>query len=640
VIEERETAKLVAGALDATGRRLAYLPAAVLGNGSLLATFSGRGELERLFWPRVDGGQHLGELRLAVRPDGVTHWLDEEPFTWEQRYSDGVSILETRVSGPAGSAELVDVVDVAAPVLARRVSLEGVGQLVVSCRPFLDEGEHFTAAFVDPVSGALVFYRRAVALAVTARPGDCVAEVASPTFPAPPDIVAHRSPVEGVLTLAGHASEVFVAFGSSPDEAVATARAAAEEGFDAIVARRHASDRRLVSRARDGVAATADEMLRDRSLLVLEQLTDRTTGATIAAPELDPTFSHCGGYGFVWPRDLAYVALGLLAGRQRDLVAGALRWLVRTQRPEGVWLQRHWTDGALAPCWSLHQIDETGIVPFAYEAAWRELEDEKLDRELWPSARRAADALCAFRAVDTGLPLPSVDLWEQHDGLHTYSAAAVYGGLRAAAAIAARHQPGLEERYAVAAEEVRAGIERHLWSDEHGRYLRARWSSRADDGGVPLPPDLGPTLPYPNRRIRSADPVDARLDSSLLGLSWPFCAVDPSSPRMQATVAALEEALLQPDGGMLRHEDDDYAGGNVWLLTTLWLGLHYRQIGDLEGWRRCVDYVVARRTALDLLPEQVTAEGKPAWVLPLAWSHAMFLLAVEPELTLVDGGIG
>jgi GH15 family glucan-1,4-alpha-glucosidase len=37
-------------------------------------------------------------------------------------------------------------------------------------------------------------------------------------------------------------------------------------------------------------------------------------------------------------------------------------------------------------------------------------------------------------------------------------------------------------------------------------------------------------------------------------------------------------------------------------------------------------------TALDLLPEQVTDDGRPAWVVPLAWSHAMLVLAARPEL--------
>jgi GH15 family glucan-1,4-alpha-glucosidase len=43
-------------------------------------------------------------------------------------------------------------------------------------------------------------------------------------------------------------------------------------------------------------------------------------------------------------------------------------------------------------------------------------------------------------------------------------------------------------------------------------------------------------------------------------------------------------------------------------------------------------YALSAQTKLGLLPEQVTAEGEPAWVVPLAWSHAMLLLAARPEL--------
>jgi len=54
----------IGAALDPTGRRYAFRPAPILGNGSLLVTLSARGEVEKLFWPNVDHGQHLGELRL------------------------------------------------------------------------------------------------------------------------------------------------------------------------------------------------------------------------------------------------------------------------------------------------------------------------------------------------------------------------------------------------------------------------------------------------------------------------------------------------------------------------------------------------------------------------------------------------
>ena len=104
-------------------------------------------------------------------------------------------------------------------------------------------------------------------------------------------------------------------------------------------------------------------------MLVLEQLSDRATGAIVAAPEMDERFTESGGYGFVWPRDLAYVVLGLLAAGRFEAAAAALRWLARTQTPEGLWLHRYWTTGELAPSWGLHQLDETGAALFAMEAA-------------------------------------------------------------------------------------------------------------------------------------------------------------------------------------------------------------------------------------------------------------------------------
>jgi glucoamylase len=130
--------------------------------------------------------------------------------------------------------------------------------------------------------------------------------------------------------------------------------------------------------------------------------------------------------------------------------------------------------------------------------------------------------------------------------------------------------------------------------------------------------------------------VDDTLDCSLLGLVWPFRALDPASERVRATVDAVADGLAGAGGGHLRQAGDTYAGGHEWLLATLWLGLARRVLGDTEALDRAVAHVVERRTELDLLAEQIDVDGRPAWVLPLGWSHAMLLLASLPELRLVD----
>jgi glucoamylase len=631
----------VTTALDCTGRRYAFRPAAIIGNGSLLATISARGEIERLFWPNVDHGQHLGQLRLGLERDGRTLWLDDEPWTWEQSYADGSSVLRTTAQLDGTAVEVIDLVTPAEPVLVRGIRPSTPERLVVHIAPSLDGDERSGAGYVDPGSGALVFYLRGVALAL-----GLIAEDATSTLresngqEATQDVVVYRAPVEGSLAgLVDGEARVLAAFGATPDEAIARLRRPSAVELDVLAGERTAYDRETIAVAAPPSGENGVAALYARSLLVLEQLTDRETGATIAAPEFDPTFEQSGGYGFVWPRDLGYVVLSFLAAGRSDLAVPALRWLAREQAPEGLWLQRYWTDGSLAPSWGLHQLDETGMVVFAYEAAWRELGDAALDRVLWPSARAAADFLCGFVDPETGLPLPSIDLWEQTDGQHSYSAAATYGGLAAAAAMASRHEPSLEALYRGAAERVRAAIEEHLWSDEHGRYLRSRWVGRPDELGETPPAAFDRTLRYPTKSVRSVDPEDARVDSSLLGLAWPFRAVDPASPRMRATVEAVARELRVPGGGVLRHEDDDYAGGNPWVISTLWLGLAERQACDDAGHRAAIEYAVARQTSLGLLPEQVTRDGDPAWVVPLGWSHAMLILAARPELAIARDGV-
>ena len=618
---------------DASGRRLAYLPAALLGNGALLVTLSARGEVERMLWPHVDGPNNVRDFRLGIRHEGACVWLDEPPAEWAQHWHGDAAVLRTSVETVAGPVELVDVVDPDEPVLVRR--LEAIpGGLVVSASPLLEGAEQATGAFVDPSTQIVVLHRRKAALAIALGGRTTRADVAGAG--GAEDDLAHVAPLSARLE-ASHdgVAHVVVALATTPFEALARAKRHLAGAQDADARRIRADERLLLHSAVATSGGVELDRLARRSLLVLDQLADRVTGGIVAAPEMDERFAESGGYGFVWPRDLAYVVLGLLAGGRGEAAAAALRWLARTQTPEGLWLQRYWATGEPAPSWGLHQIDETGAALLAAEAAFWELADEELDNALWPTVRGAAELLVVFSDPATGLPRASIDLWEQHEGQYAYSAAAVAGGLRCAALAARRHEPGLEERYTAAAGRVAEAIETYLWDPDLQRHRRAVSVARRDDRGEAPGPAHERVLPYPNRRVRSVDPVDTRLDSSLLGLAWPFAPFGGGSARVRATVDAVATGLAAPGGGLLRHEGDTYAGGHEWPLATLWRGLAGRALGDEEAHGAALAHVCARRTALDLLPEQVRADGSPAWVLPLGWSHAMLLLAARPELRLV-----
>ncbi len=626
-------------------RRVPHLPSAIVGNGELLATLSARGEIERLFWPHVDWGQHLGELRIGLALDGgKTQWLDEQPFEHEQRYHDDANVLETTAEAPGVRATITDFAAPDESVLFRRVAVDGrQGRLVVYVRPEMEESRRYGGAYVDGETGALVFYRRGTALAVgttprpRARTGRSHADSASPVFEDARDAELGRGPVEygsvdGALTADfDRTACCAVAFGASPDAALAALTRALQAPRQPLDARRAHDGAALAGAHEPALARPGLRRLYRRSLLVFDLLTDRRTGGVIAAPEMDGDFRRSGGYGFVWGRDMAFSVLGFLAAGRDDLARSALRWLLRTQAPEGLWLHRHWTDGSLAPSWGLHQIDETGSSLFAFEAAWRELGDRSLDEELWPAARRAADFLVEFRDPQTGLTRPSVDLWEERYAEHAYSAAAVQAGLRAAAAMAERHEPGRAATYGAAASELAAAVERELWDEELRRFRRGLWATDHGQSRLRYPAEMADSVSANG----AGAGADVTVDASLLGLAWPYCTVAPGGARMRATVEALRERLLLPDGGARRYDGDAYAGGNAWILTTLWLGLWCRQTGDEDGYLRAVDYVLARQTAVGLLPEQTGPDGTPSWVVPLTWSHAMLVLASRPELAIV-----
>ena len=181
----------------------------MLGNGALLATLSARARVEGLFWPSVDRGSHLGELRLGIERDGELRWLDEEVQA-QQSYLQDTNVLLTRL----GDVEVVDLVHELEPVLVRRVT--GEGRLVVQCRPELDGSTRLIGASVE--GNRVVFYRRDVALAI----GALDAEAFSHGFGSAEGGIACAIPGHAVVALA---------FGASSREAVARLDAALAAGL-------------------------------------------------------------------------------------------------------------------------------------------------------------------------------------------------------------------------------------------------------------------------------------------------------------------------------------------------------------------------------------------------------------------------
>lgn len=181
-----------------------------------------------------------------------------------------------------------------------------------------------------------------------------------------------------------------------------------------------------------------------------------------------------------------------------------------------------------------------------------------------------------------------------------------------------------------ACDALKESIEKVLWDDRLQCYTRSI-RVKLNPWGEEPPGDTDVITINPKGCRRDVTLKDNTPDISLLGLTIPFKVFDVHHPRIEATAEAIEKSLeCKAVGGLMRYANDGYVGGNPWIVATLWIALYHIEKGNFKKAKDYLEWAVRNRTDLDLLPEQVDREnGGPAWVIPLTWSHAMFVLVLK-----------
>ncbi|WP_376797384.1 glycoside hydrolase family 15 protein [Thermogemmatispora sp.] len=643
---------------------LAWLYSALLGNGRLLVCLDETATPVQCFYPHVDGGPHIRSLLQGVqieREDGTRQvsWLSEEGWSHELSYLAASAVVSARSEQPHLGLVVErrlavhpehDLLMIELRLTNRsqaslRCSLVTYAAIDIELRPAGN------CAWYDPETEQLTFFHadRYLALASDwpvdtfacqqSRPGliDVAFQMAAE------DRYSRQEFAVGQVSAALRHMVGELAPGGSRSGSLLLACGRRLETVRALLTeQRHNTAQLLVETlaywrqrcARFALEGTAEEVSRlyERSLIVLHLLSDRETGAIIAAPEIDPAFRSSGGYGMCWLRDGAYNAHALDVAGEHERARAFFDWALGTQEAAGCWYQRYDTQGNLAPTWGLIQFDEIGIFLWALGQHVDLTGDLQYARAAWPALRRAGSYMERELDPETGLAPITKDLWEEFDGISTYACATTWAGFAALAHLARLLGEEAEaQHWQERAARLKAAIEQHLWSASAGHFLRG--------GRLKVAPLEGETaaslsgdeviIEIRGRRWR-ARRYDPTLDISLLGLVVPCGVLAPSDPRMQATAKAIAERLRSPVGGIVRYQGDTYRGGNPWVLCTLWLAWYKALAGDLADAEQLYRWAIEHRTALDLLPEQVSRQdGRPCWIVPLGWSHAMFVLVTQ-----------
>ena len=378
-----------------------------------------------------------------------------------------------------------------------------------------------------------------------------------------------------------------------------------------------------------------------QSLLILRTQIDNR-GAILAANDSDYLDYNNDTYSYMWPRDGALVAYALDLAGQPEVTRNFYQFCKDVLLPEGCLLHKYNPDKSLGSSWHPWadaeghaqlpiQEDETALVLWALWEHYQRYKDVEFIRPLYsPLIRKAGEFMVGYREKHTGLPDGSYDLWEERHGIHTFTVAAVWAGLRAAAKFAETFGDEKRgEKFRQAMAEIKEATVKHLWDEERQRFVRRI------------------TV---DRKTGEID-ADLNIDSSLYGL-FQFGMFEADDPMVVSTMTQIEQRLwCRTDiGGVARYENDYYhqisqdtgnVPGNPWIICTLWLAEWYiakaKTLDDLERALEILDWVRKHTLESGVLAEQLHPyTGDPMSVSPLTWSHATVVMTVREYLAKMD----
>ena len=363
-----------------------------------------------------------------------------------------------------------------------------------------------------------------------------------------------------------------------------------------------------------------DEKIQDiyrRTILLFPLLTNQSTGGIIAAPEVDEDLTQCGRYAYCWPRDAVFITKALdILKMKKETEKFYSNFCRMTQSKNGMWEQRFYTDGKLAPSWG-YQIDETASVVYGIYSHYEYTKSEEFLKVNLHMCEKAIDFLKRYvRDLfdQTGIYHVSYDLWEMYEGVHLYSLSAIFAAFQAMINI-----------YKVLGKNV---------SDFENNRLKDEKVNKNINEITALQTEIKKYIEdnfYDDTRksyVRNLD--DKRIDISLLGSVYPFRVFSPKEKKVLNTIENINLRLRTYTGGYQRFEYDHYRDGAPWPIANLWMTLYYLENGEKKKAKEAFDFVVKTAGKHSFLGEQIDNETlKPNWVIGLGWSHAMFIIVLE-----------
>lgn len=358
-----------------------------------------------------------------------------------------------------------------------------------------------------------------------------------------------------------------------------------------------------------------------RTILLYSLLVNHETGGISAAVEIDENLKQCGGYQYCWPRDAVFTTTAMdILKMKKEVEKFYKSFCKNTQSRNGMWEQRFFTDGRLAPCWG-YQIDETASVIVGVYNHYKVIEDKKFLKDNLKMCEKAINFLKKYVEdvfQETNKCGISYDLWEEYEGVNLYAVSSIFASFNAMIKIY---------------EELKEEFTKNRVKQENVNKEKETLRNLS----VTLREYILKNFYDESKKSLVRNLEDKTLDISILGTVIPFELFSPKDKKILNTVERINMTLRTYTGGYKRFETDTYREGKPWIIATLWIAEYYLEIGEKQKAKECFDFVIKTSTEHGFLAEQVNnSTMQPDWVIGLGWSHAMF---IETLKKMIEKGI-
>lgn len=566
---------------------------AIIGNGKILGCLSDKGELIRLYYPNIDYFQNIDRNRLGIVSDGRILWFDEANS--KKQYYDG-NILYTELNIENYEILQRDYILPNKNVVVRTFKFNKRLNLFMYSKLNSDVNKKVSGMVV---SDTLIQYCQEMYMATFAKNNIAKYQINNSRYTMetgnlkPEDYIG-MSEDSAVLYTNVNEITLYIALENNLKDLLVLVNWCKNQEENLLYNSTKKYWENYLKKFENNILLKnvnkiKEKEIIERTILMYALVTNPETGAVLASPDVDENFERCGRYGYCWPRDAIFInsALNIL-GLKKVTDKFYNVWAQKAQLDSGLFEQRYYSNGELAPSWGI-QIDETAAILIGvYEnGKYKKLETLIV---------KTITALLNFIDIDY-LSKECFDLWEERKGKHLYSTASIYEGLRV----------GKEMLYSINSIKYKstiAEIEKTL-----ANIKEAIIRNFVENGALK----------------RSLNNIQT--DMSLLSLTVPYNILEPNDMIMKNTVNNIERDLKVQNGGYLRYIGDDYIGGNAWIVCSLWLALYYIEKNDVDRATELFNWATNHADYLSFLPEQIDKNSDDTiWVRQLSWSHAMYII--------------